>query len=55
MLRNRQLRRRWQFLFAAIIVAFLIARPTLAADFSGTWTVSYLVGGESQTLLLDVV
>jgi hypothetical protein len=55
MLKNRQIRRRWQLVFAAIIAAFLIARPTLAADFSGTWTVSYIVGEESQTVLLDVV
>lgn len=39
---------------AAVLVAFLIARPLFAADLTGTWDLSYYVGLERQVITLSI-
>lgn len=37
-----------------LIAGFLLARPLLAADLTGTWEISYQVGQDAETVLLSV-
>jgi len=56
MVKNGRILSRWPLVIVAVIIAaFLLARPSLAADFSGTWAISYRVGQDTQTILLDIV
>jgi hypothetical protein len=55
MFKNARLSRRWQLVLVAIVAALVLARPSLAADFSGTWAISYRLDGETETVLLDIV
>ncbi len=43
-------RLRWMLGVAAVL-AFLVARPLLAADISGTWEISYQMGQGRQTII----
>ncbi len=47
-------RLRWMLGVGAVL-AFLVARPLLAADISGTWEISYQISQGSQTITLELV
>ncbi len=47
-------RLRWMLGVAAVL-AFLVARPLLAADISGTWEISYQMAQGRQTITLELV
>lgn len=47
-------RLRW-VLGVAAVLAFLVARPLLAAEISGTWEISYQIAQGRQTITLELV